>query len=1850
MDESIRTTHRFVRRSLEDNTSVYRTYLDNDITETEYTRNLDENIEILSQEAENLEAKFKKTEERLVQYGPIFDPERFVDQQRADTKELDRDLGVNISPCKRFFKLNDEIGRGSFKTVFRGWDTHTGVDVAWCELLDKKVNKVERQRFKEEADMLKNLQHPNIVRFYNCWEETVGKRKNIVLITELMLSGTLKSYLRRFKKINPKVLKSWCRQILKGLSFLHSRMPPIIHRDLKCDNIFITGTTGSVKIGDLGLATLKSRSFAKSVIGTPEFMAPEMYEEHYDESVDVYAFGMCMLEMSTSEYPYSECNGPAQIYKKVISGTKPASLEKVENPEVRDIIESCIQLKKEARPSCKDLLNSDFFGQDIGIRLEPIQKDDFIANPDITRINFRLRVINPKKRPVKCKENEAVEFFLDYRDDDFDEISLELARSNHILEDDVREVAKLLKIQVNALIGERRNMMLKKELVAVARASQAAFAGKSFPLSHLSALTSVIEPSDQISEGDVKSSPEITGEMIREVAQPEIPVEMSFSESKPGTVIFKTAHPEMVINAQSEVVQAETVFTETVIQRSEVQVVQAPAGNVEIPGRGDPGIVQHLAQETLAQQKFVQTTPEPAPSLPKEQEHYGSPAVNTSVAASPAEQHTPQSPAQARHNEPFKIRHTKVRRSSKFNERPKLLVPEVVNGTVHCVLENHHNTITFKFDITDMNPVEIANNLVSQQLLLENQYTYFIELIRDIVRQLKKNPDQTPVPIYVRRKFEKVRHASLTRQRKPLKLHNRHKSVCGDLGMGSSPGSEKRPESGYISQSSHSTNEFDASEYAAVPYTQPQQKGKSLESLIFSDGGSGVSQTTTDAATSPGCQDSESQSSPALSDTPSTPNTAEIKNEMWLQDVPALSGTPLSVLSSKLDSFVQQMSLNTVLPYISTDNLKTEGSYDVVGRLCRSMFPYDSRGNKSALVTADPQDPLRTEQISDVVLAEGKSLKEEYGEASVVPTEPKPIFNTQPSSVPTIEKLPDLRTAKLWNVLPQLNTPELAATSEKPEKPSDVVVVPEVPAKSGISTSELQTTVLSYAADLLNKHSAVLTGRVSAGYLNPDFGVSKSPDFTVLLDIPTTQQLTEYSCMSLSEDKMLIDGDKILTFPRSVHYDIFTSDFRKTKYRVQVNHDASHDASNNLNQDMMSTMIKNLKKGVVDHVAVVVDTSLCPDIATLYTEIQFTERVVTAGRPAKTKTAFTVVLISSYAYNASRRHGGKFSGIFVYPLIEEDFGLSTVAPLFSTKCRNRISHPCRTTQCSRNEFRNTEVTNRFAVLEKTILPILTECIQIPGSQSQPRSSAEPGLPPKKPKPIPEVTKKNQPLEMNLTVELPAVRRSSAPERKLDATQLPDISAQYSITPNPESMSYPDFPAPQPIPSLGSPVVVTTPAEKIGTPIVGSRFHITKAVDVLTTVLPKPEVSDMLVPSSLEIPQQNVPLHHNTPCDVPVMTSTELVYNATPTTTVYCNVPSCTEVHSIPSSSDGLAETSEVTTAVVKEPAAAPERDSNLEHVNTLEQLKIELENITHAHMAGSAKQQDTSIVEDDTSSQGIAELAKDVDDIHLDGADSQLPSNEVTFTHNEDLPRHPSESPMYDKQSPMVQSMTDTQMGAESLSETENDISSHDCFEHQTPDMQEITISTSEPNNKVSKAMQTLNEVTQIADAPAIPVIVAQPIVEVLELPKEVIKVEPMRKVSRFEVSTVVESTITVENVQITTVESVAKKPEVAIIKPIDIDTSLVDKTQPGTPVHCDHNAMSPVEEPLKKPKELCHEKKDLTPIKVEETRLKLLQSVTLLPESRNHLDAMIARQRQEEAELCWRHMMELDEFVKEFK
>jgi len=88
----------------------------------------------------------------------------------------------------------------------------------------------EQDRIKKETDILKVLKHDNIINFYHVWENP--EKEQICFTTEIVTSGTLKQYVSRMKYIKVKVLKKWCIQILKGLDYLHSHDPPIIHRDL----------------------------------------------------------------------------------------------------------------------------------------------------------------------------------------------------------------------------------------------------------------------------------------------------------------------------------------------------------------------------------------------------------------------------------------------------------------------------------------------------------------------------------------------------------------------------------------------------------------------------------------------------------------------------------------------------------------------------------------------------------------------------------------------------------------------------------------------------------------------------------------------------------------------------------------------------------------------------------------------------------------------------------------------------------------------------------------------------------------------------------------------------------------------------------------------------------------------------------------------------------------------------------------------------------------------------------------------------------------------------------------------------------------------------------------------------------------------------------------------------------------------------------------------------------------------------------------------------------------------------------------------------------------------------------
>ncbi|KAL2482523.1 putative serine/threonine-protein kinase WNK3 [Forsythia ovata] len=271
---------------------------------------------------------------------------------------------IEVDPSGRYGRYKEVLGKGAFKKVYRAFDEWEGIEVAWnqVKVADLLRNSEDLDRLYSEVHLLKTLKHKNIIKFYNSWID--AKNEHINFITEIFTSGTLRQYRKKHKHVELRALKKWSRQILEGLLYLHSHDPPVIHRDLKCDNILVNGNQGEVKIGDLGLAAiLRQARSAHSVIGTPEFMAPELYEEEYNELVDIYAFGMCLLELLTLEYPYVECANAAQIYKKVTAGIKPASLGKVKDPGVKAFIEKCIA-KVSERLSAKELLMDPFLQAD----------------------------------------------------------------------------------------------------------------------------------------------------------------------------------------------------------------------------------------------------------------------------------------------------------------------------------------------------------------------------------------------------------------------------------------------------------------------------------------------------------------------------------------------------------------------------------------------------------------------------------------------------------------------------------------------------------------------------------------------------------------------------------------------------------------------------------------------------------------------------------------------------------------------------------------------------------------------------------------------------------------------------------------------------------------------------------------------------------------------------------------------------------------------------------------------------------------------------------------------------------------------------------------------------------------------------------------------------------------------------------------------------------------------------------------------------------------------------------------------------------------------------------------------
>ena len=311
---------------------------------------------------------------------------------------------VEKSPQGRFYHFNEIIGSGAQKTVYIAYDSDEGREVAWNAInlnVNISNNEDTLKTIKNEIEILKLVHHPNILSFiYGFY---LQEKKEIVIITELINGGSLKAYLNIYKYPRLRVIKLWCQEILKGLKYLHEFNPPIIHRDIKCDNILINKATGEVKIGDLGFSRmLKSSEYAKTFSGTVEFCSPEVYQGKYTVKADIYSFGMTMLEMVTREKPYKECDGNILlICDKVVKKIYPLCMNKIRNEKLKNFIQLCFKSESE-RPSANDLLQNEFLNDlesdennypALAYPLIKNENDDMNTN-NYTSINNKISIMN----------------------------------------------------------------------------------------------------------------------------------------------------------------------------------------------------------------------------------------------------------------------------------------------------------------------------------------------------------------------------------------------------------------------------------------------------------------------------------------------------------------------------------------------------------------------------------------------------------------------------------------------------------------------------------------------------------------------------------------------------------------------------------------------------------------------------------------------------------------------------------------------------------------------------------------------------------------------------------------------------------------------------------------------------------------------------------------------------------------------------------------------------------------------------------------------------------------------------------------------------------------------------------------------------------------------------------------------------------------------------------------------------------------------------------------------------------------------------------------------------------------
>ncbi|KAJ7125654.1 kinase-like domain-containing protein [Mycena crocata] len=249
------------------------------------------------------------------------------------------------------------IGKGSYGRVYLALNAFTGELMAVKQVESpqtasdransRQIEVVEALKF--ESEILKNLDHPNIVQYLG-FEETL---ENLNIFLEYVPGGTIGSCLLKHGSFDEDVTKWFTVQILAGLEYLHST--GILHRDLKGDNILVE-TSGICKISDFGISKredVKGQAFTE-LRGTIYWMAPEVVDSNkrgYDSKIDIWSVGCVVLEMWTGERPWvgeEVISVMLKLYKDNVSPPVPSRLTLSEM--AMDFYNECFAMNPQARP------------------------------------------------------------------------------------------------------------------------------------------------------------------------------------------------------------------------------------------------------------------------------------------------------------------------------------------------------------------------------------------------------------------------------------------------------------------------------------------------------------------------------------------------------------------------------------------------------------------------------------------------------------------------------------------------------------------------------------------------------------------------------------------------------------------------------------------------------------------------------------------------------------------------------------------------------------------------------------------------------------------------------------------------------------------------------------------------------------------------------------------------------------------------------------------------------------------------------------------------------------------------------------------------------------------------------------------------------------------------------------------------------------------------------------------------------------------------------------------------------------------------------------------------------------